>query len=491
MNAISQKQPKALYMLFFAEMWERFSFYGMKALLIVFMTTKMKYVDKEANLILGAYLALVYALPMFGGMLADRVLGYRKAILWGGVTMAMGHFVLAIPGETAFFAGLGFIIVGNGFFKPNISSLVGKLYAEGDSRRDSGFVIFYMGINIGAALGSVLCGWVGQSVNWHLGFGLAGVFMLIGLFTFLKFQSLLEDHGYSPVPEKLSAKSPFGLSTEKLIYMLSWLMIPAFVMLITHHEIMDFIMYPLAAVAFVYLAITSFRLGKEAGSKLWAATILVICSVMFWTFFEQGGGSLNLFALRNVDMNLFGVKLPSTAVNNFINPFFIVTLGAVFTALWTFLGKRGWEPNTPVKFGLAFIQLGLGFYMFVLGARAAVDTGMVSLLYFAGGYLFLSTGELCISPIGLSMISKLTPGRMVGLLMGIWFLASAMGQYFAGIVGTWMAIPSENGTASLPPVESLKIYSGVFETITNVTVCSGGVILLISPLIRRWMREVR
>lgn len=488
---IFSKHPKALYLLFFAEMWERFSFYGMKALLLVYMTSQLKYKDAEANLILGAYLALVYALPMIGGMLADKYLGYRKAVIWGGIVMVLGHFVLAIPSEQSFYYGLGCIIVGNGFFKPNISSMVGKLYKDGDPNRDAGFTIFYLGINIGATIGALLCGYIGQTIDWHLGFGLAGVFMILGLVIFIYFQSMLGEVG-NEINKEFNERNSLGLmKNEYIMYLLSLACIPLFVLMIKHNSVMDYIMSTLSIAALIYLVIMMIKAGKEAGLKLLAATIMIISSVFFWSFYEQGGGALNLYALRNVNMNFFGFHLASTAVNNAINPAFIVIFGLIFTVIWRELGKRNLEPSTPLKFGLGLIQLALGFYVFVLGGQMAGTDGLVSLGYFALGYMFLSTGELCLSPIGLSMVTKLSPKQIVGFVMGVWFLASGLGQYFAGIVGTKMAIPTIDGQASIPAVESLKIYSGVFLKITYFTLTTGIIFSLFSPVIKKWMGDVK
>ncbi len=491
MNQTSTKHPKALYVLFFAEMWERFSFYGMKALLMVYMVTQMKYPDEQANLILGSYLALVYSLPMLGGLLADKFLGYRKAVIWGGIVMAIGHFVLAIPNDISFFFGLGFIIVGNGFFKPNISSMVGKLYKEGDPKRDAGFTLFYLGINIGAAMGGLICGIIGQKISWHLGFGLAGVFMILGLFVFIKWQDILGEIGLPTNMEVIQKKVLGFLSYEHLIYLGSFLLVPCFVLMIIFNGIMLSIMISLSFFALAFLLYTAYTLKGSEGYKLLAATVMIVFSVLFWTFYEQGGGSLNLFALRNVDMVLFGYEMPSTAVNNFINPAFIVIFGLLFTLLWKFLNDRKLEPSTPLKFGLGLLQLALGFYVFYLGAMHATTDGLVSLTYFTLGYLFLSTGELCLSPIGLSMVTKLSPLHIVGLVMGIWFLASGLGQYFAGVVGTWMAIPDTNGTEALPKVQSLMIYAGVFKKIAWITLISGITMTAISPIVKKWMGDIR
>ncbi|MEI6312065.1 MAG: peptide MFS transporter [Bacteroidota bacterium] len=486
-----QKHPKSLYVLFFAEMWERFSFYGMKALLMVYMVTQLKYDDEKSNLILGSYLALVYALPILGGMMADKFLGYRKAVIFGGLVMVLGHFVLAIPSESSFYFGLGCIIIGNGFFKPNISSMVGKLYKEGDPDRDAGFTIFYMGINIGAALGGLICGIVGQKYSWHLGFGLAGIFMILGLIVFVYFQDMLGEVGLPTDPDFNKKKSLPILRNEHVIYLVSILLIPIFVLLIQHNSIMDYIMSGLSILSLVYLIYIMFTSGREAGLKLLAATIMIISSVFFWSFYEQGGGALNLYALRNVNMHVLGMDLPSTAVNNFINPAFIVLFGFVFTWLWKELSKRNLEPSTPLKFGLGLIQLGIGFYVFVIGGQMAGEAGLVSLAYFALGYLFLSTGELCLSPIGLSMVTKLSPLKIVGFVMGVWFLASGLGQYFAGIIGTKMAIPTLEGVATISKAASLKIYSDTFLKITYFTVGTGLFFSLCSPIIKKWMGDVK
>jgi POT family proton-dependent oligopeptide transporter len=489
--SVSAKQPPALYLLFFTEMWERFSYYGMRALLVLYMTSQLKYDDVKANLVYGAYTACVYAMPLLGGFLADRLLGYRKAVMLGGLVMMLGHFVLAIPSNSTFFVGLACLVCGNGFFKPNISTMVGKLYEQGDPRRDSGFSFFYMGINIGAFFGSLLCGFLGQKVDWHLGFGLAGVFMLLGIVTFTVWQARLGDVGLPPEPDTLSSPSPIGLRWETAIYLGAFLSIPIFVYLISSYEVMNYIMTPLCISAFGYLLFVAFREGGEAGGRLLVAVILIFSSALFWAFFEQGGGSLNLFANRNVDMNFFGTELSSAAVNNALNPFFVIVFSAAFASIWLWLASRNIEPTSPVKFALGFLQLGLGFYVFVIGGKLAGESGMVNLAFLALGYVFISTGELCLSPIGLSAVTKLSPARMTGMVMGAWFLASAFGQYLAGIIGTWMAIPHDSGAGALKPIESLAIYSGVFEKITLVCIGAAVVLFLLVPFMNKQMHGVK
>ena len=484
-NAIA-KQPRQLYLLFFAEMWERFSFYGMKALLIAYMVTELKFDEPKSYGILGAYSALVYTMPMLGGMLADRFLGYRRAVIYGGILMTIGHLVLALPQEWSFFYGMAFIICGNGFFKPNISSLVGTLYQENDPRRDSGFSLFYMGINIGAALGGLLCGYVGQRINWHYGFGLAGIFMVLGLIVFAFGQKSLGDRGLPPNLAALK-KKVIGITQEQLIYVAALLIIPVVVALFHRYEIMDYFMAILGIIAIAYVLWEAFRMDRVSRNKLIAALFMIIFSILFWAFYEQNAGSLNLFAMRNVDMHVMGVELPALSVNNFLPPGWVVILSFFFAWLWTWLAKRKLEPTTPVKFGFAFVLMAIGFLVFYIACLKA-DSGLISLLAFALGYMFIIAGELCLSPIGLSMVTKLSPVRMVAVMMGIWFFASAGGEFLAGKIGTLMSVPEavqNNAVASLP------YYATILKEIALASGIAGVAILLLSPLVKKWMGDVK
>ena len=476
-----QGHPKQLALLFFTEMWERFSFYGMRALLMLFMVQQLQYADVKANLIYGTYTALVYLMPLFGGIAADKILGYRKAIILGGVLMAVGHLVLAVPTEWSFFAGMAFLISGNGFFKPNISSMVGKLYAPDDARRDSAFSIFYMGVNLGAAIGGLLCGYIGQKINWHYGFGLAGIFMVVGLITFVIGQKSLGNIGLVPKNENGEAVAK---QNQILVYVISLAIVPLFIFLFNHYTLMGKIMFPICIIATITMVAIAYQQEKEARDRMLTAIVLVAFSVLFWAFYEQGGGSLNLYTERNV--NTFG--FPAAAINNFINPFYIILLSFPFAWLWISLANKGKEPSTPMKFSLSFFQLGIGFFLFVIGAKLAFD-GRVSFLWYALGYLMLTTGELCISPIGLSMITKLSPPKFTGMMMGFWFLASALGQHLAGLIGTLMAIPSESGETTVSAVDSLNIYSGVFMKIFYVSIGGGLVLLLLVPILKKAMHS--
>ncbi|GEO09830.1 peptide MFS transporter [Segetibacter aerophilus] len=484
----SSGHPKQLYILFFAEMWERFSFYGMKALLLAYMVTQLKFDEPKGYAILGSYAALVYTMPMFGGMMADRFLGNRKAVLFGGILMSIGHLVLAVPQGWSFFYGMAFIICGNGFFKPNISSLVGTLYADNDPKKDSGFSLFYMGINIGAALGGLLCGYVGQRINWHYGFGLAGIFMIVGLVVFYIGGKSLGHRGLPPDADALKKPLFAGITTEVVIYLATLCLVPVVVILFNQYQVMDVIMFGLGAIAIIYILFTAFRLEKTERYKLFSALILVIFSTLFWAFYEQNSGSLNLFAMRNVDMRVGGSDLPPLSVNNFLPPAWVILLSFFFAWLWPALNRRRREPSTPLKFAFSFILMGIGFYVFYAACAASRETGLISLFSFVAGYFFIISGELCISPIGLSMITKLSPKRMVALMMGMWFFASALGEFFAGKIGSLMSVPE---AVVYNPVLSLPYYATILNKIGMYSIGIGILLICFVPLIRKWMSDVR
>lgn len=484
------KHPRQLYMLFFAEMWERFSFYGMKALLLAYMVTQLQFDEPKGYAILGSYAALVYTMPMFGGFLADRYLGYRRAVIFGGVLMVAGHLILAIPQGWSFYYGMAFIICGNGFFKPNISTLVGTLYSNNDPRKDSAFSLFYMGINIGAALGGLICGYVGPVINWHWGFGLAGIFMIIGLVVFILGKRSLGDRGLAPDLHNLQRRRFLFFTLEHLIYGGSLLVIPLIVALFNRYELMDVLMFGLGAVALVYILVLAFKLDKIEKYKLLAALVMIISSALFWAFYEQNSGSLNLFAMRNVNMSVLGYQLAPLSVNNFLPPGWVILLSFVFAWLWPWLSKRNLEPSTPLKFACSFILLGMGFCVFYIGCATSGNDGLISLLAFAGGYFFIICGELCLSPIGLSMVTKLAPVKIAALMMGIWFFASAIGEFLAGKVGSLMSVPKEIAETG-DPVTTLPYYADILMKIGLFSLGMGVLLLCLVPMLRRWMADVR
>ncbi|MBU3713544.1 MAG: peptide MFS transporter, partial [Ferruginibacter sp.] len=506
------KYPKQLWYLFFVEMWERFTFYGMRALLTLYIshlilstnyqslnasdleikkesyqqlnkevldTNHPKYYietsiqsEKDnaeviSNRKYGLIQAFIYAMAFLGGLFADKIFGFRKSVFWGGMLMAVGAFVMAVPGAFFFYAGISILIVGNGFFKPNISTMVGSLYRNDDPRRDAGFSLFYSGINLGALLSGLIIGYIGTSISWSLGFALSGLFMLLGLGLFLKTQKTLGPIGLPPSAALLYGKTKYGLTRNTLVYIASLLFIPLFFILIyfsfevdvtflfghptdknghlildkngfpvpTVMDFSDVFMSVMAIVIVIYLVYMLFSLKKDEIGKMIVAIVLIMMSVIFWSFFEQGGGSLNFFAINNVD----GLGFNMTQINNAIGAFWVVLLAPLIGIFWFWLSKRKLEPNTTVKFGLGFIFLGAGFLIFFWSKFFSTPDGLTPLWTFILAYLVITIGELCLSPIGLSMITRLSPARLTGMMMGTWFLASAYGQYGAGLIGAALA----------------------------------------------------
>jgi POT family proton-dependent oligopeptide transporter len=500
--------PKALFLLFFAEMWERFSYYGMRALLILYMVAKIVpeqlgehagfgFTDDKAYGIYAAYGSLVYATPIIGGLLAEKFLGYRRSILIGGLLMAAGQFFLAFSplnismdgqfAEYVFFIGLCLLVIGNGYFKPNISSFVGKFYGEGDPRRDGGFTLFYMGINVGAFLTPLTCGAIGELEGWEYGFGIAGFGMLLGLIVFLYGQSkgVFEDKGLPPKPELLTVKN------NSLLYGGTILAIPLFYLLINQNDIVDVILGILGLGILVFLTIFAIRQDSAAArDKIFVIMILLLFTTMFWTFFELAGSAINLFTERNVDRHIMGTEIP-TSVFQSVNPAFIILLAPVFTWVWGLLGKRKLEPPAPYKFSAGLILLGLGFGAFVIGKGFAHE-GLVPLVFLVMAYLLHTLGELCLSPVGLSLVTKLAPAHIVGLLMGIWFMSSSIAHQ-AGKHIAQLTSKTAGGvdTAGLPAAEALDTYIGVFGTVGLVAVAAGLLLLVLSPFITKWMHGVR
>lgn len=640
------KYPKQLWYLFLIEMWERFTFYGMRALLGLYISHLILSVDyhqadkktMDANIAkyesehegekiteahpqyyiitsaqknaddaeaisnkrYGIINAFIYMMAFIGGLFADKLFGFRRSIFWGGILMAIGTFTMAIPGSFSFYLGVSVLIVGTGFFKPNISTMVGMLYRDGDPRRDAGFSLFYSGINTGAFLSGLTIAYIGTAYSWSLGFSLAGICMLMGLGLFLFTQKTLGPIGLAPDPENL--KKPMAGMSKGIVYQIgSLLFIPLFFALVyfpidlnmtgvfgtvkkvnviaaentgtfegtllkdsiavpntsmflmdennktintfttdaegkfkatdipmanvanimadttsgankiayTSEEgkpkniainddklfpvlesyivqFVDVIFMIAALITLLYLFIEIRKAEKNEAKKLTAAVILIFFSVLFWSFFEQGGGSLNFFANGNVQSEGFNM----TSVNNSVNALWVILFAPLVGLLWLGLSNRKMEPNTVVKFGLGFVFLGLGFYTFFISKFSADADGMTPLWMFCFAYLVVTIGELCLSPIGLSMVTKLSPKRLYGVMMGTWFLASAYGQYGAGLIGAALAKGEDTGE-NLSNVQKLEQYTSGYEMIAYVSIGSGILLILISPLIRKLMQEVK
>jgi POT family proton-dependent oligopeptide transporter len=479
------KYPKQLWYLFLTEMWERFSFYGMRGMLMVFMVTQLAFEEKDANLKYGAIQAFVYAFTFIGGLFADKILGFKKSLFWGGLLMIAGSFILAFAPSETFFLGISFTIVGTGFFKPNISTMVGALYKKGDARRDAGFGLFYTGINIGAFLGGLLCVYIGKFHSWGWAFGLSGIGMTIGLISFLGTQKTMGPIGNSPIFNLPGNKRKIR---EIAVYILSLASVPLIITMVKNTAYTDIFMYTIGPLTIVYLIYEMTKLEKGDVLKLIAALIFIAFSIVFWAFFEQSGGSLSLFALYNLNDSLAGVSgIDPNVVNNSANSVFVIAFSALIGLVWLAMAKRKIEPNTVIKFGLGFLFLAVAFYVFYATKFFAGEDGKTSLDIFTIAYLIITFGELCLSPIGLSIMTKLSPQKLWGVMMGMWFLASAYGQYVAGILGAGMASPKDDAS----PMEKLQGYTDGYLQLAIYAAICGGALILISPLVRKLMGDVK
>jgi POT family proton-dependent oligopeptide transporter len=488
------KYPKQLWYLFFSEMWERFSFYGMRGMLVIFMVNQLMMNDEVANLQYGATQAFVYAFTFVGGLFADKILGYRKSLFWGGILMIVGSVILAIDPKQFFFVGIGFTIIGTGFFKPNISTIVGKLYKDDDNRRDAGFSLFYAGVNLGALIGGYLCIAVANGnmlssiipvhLRWNVAFGFASIVMIISLLTFVQTQKSLGEIGLSPLLDLESSKKK---TYEYLTYAGSILIIPVVILLVSNSGYTDIFMYIIGPCSLLYLLYEMKNFSVKENKKLIAALVFILFSIVFWAFFEQSGGSLSLFAASNLNNTVLGIKLDPNGVNNSANSLFVIAFAALVGLVWLWLSKRKIEPNTVVKFGLGFLFLAGGFWVFYYTKFFADANGITSLDLFAFGWFIITFGELCLSPIGMSIMTKLSPAKLQAVMMGMWFLASAYGQYFAGLLGANIAGASENSTN----IEKLIVYADGYKQLAIYALIAGLLLILISPWVKKLMQEVK
>lgn len=543
-----RRHPKGLHILFFAEMWERFSYYGMRGLLIFYLTQHFIFDDRFAQGLYGTYAALVYLLPLVGGFLADKYLGTHKAIAFGALLLVAGHFMMGVEGPPArqmlnvsgstyefvvegrandrqvflqvgegrhnfsatpegglriedlpagaplpdelepgeyemtvegrqpffvgvFYLAIALIVMGVGYLKANISSAVGQLYAQGDPRRDPGFTLYYFGINLGAFWAGILCGWLGQSFGWAFGFGAAGVGMLLGWAVFVSRRLLffipgppqLPLHiGAPPDPEALKKPLLGPITLETALYLLAVPCVALVWFVSQRHETTGWMLTIgglLFLGYFIFYVVT--KCTAVEAQRLILSLILIIASIMFWALFEQAGSSLNLFAERNTQLPNDGFVTVQAAQVQSFNPFFILVFAPIFAGVWVLLGRMGKDPNTPLKFALALVQVGLGFWLLVWGANFADENYRVPLIFLAGAYLLHTTGELCLSPVGLSMITKLSPAAIVSFMMAGWFLSSAFAHYAAGIIAQFTAVETAAGQV-LDPAGALATYTAVF-----------------------------
>lgn len=488
------KYPRQLWHLFFSEMWERFCFYGMRGMLVVFMVSQLNMDKGVANLQYGATQAFVYAFTFIGGLFADKILGYRKSLFWGGILMIIGSIILVIDPVRLFFFGISFTIIGTGFFKPNISTIVGRLYRDDDDRRDAGFSLFYAGVNLGALIGGYICIAVAQGdllssmvpehLRWNVAFGFAAVVMVISLLTFTRTQKALGPIGTSPLAHLEPNKKRIY---EIAVYVGSLAILPIIMMMVSKTEYTDIFMYIIGPASLVYLFYEMKNYSASENKKLLAALVFIIFSIFFWAFFEQSGGSLSLFADNNLKNEMFGLGMNPVGVNNSANSLFVIIFAAIVGIVWIWMSKKKIEPNTIVKFGLGFLFLAGGFYVFYATRLFAGDDGKTSLGVFTFGWFIITFGELCLSPIGMSAMTKLSPTKLQAVIMGMWFLASAYGQYFAGILGANIANASENATN----LEALNVYCDGYKQLALYALIAGIILIAISPFVKKLMQGVK
>ena len=484
--------PKGLFYLFFAELWERFSFYGMRALLTLYMIEHIFKAlverDTATVVVYASYGSLVYASTVIGGQISDKILGMRSSIFLGGILMALGHFVLAIENDIAFFLALALIVVGNGFFKPNISTFVGALYKDGDVRKDSGFTIFYMGINIGGWIAPLLCGWLAVKYGYHYGFGLAGIGMLTGLIFFwsgIK-KNIFGDKGMPPSKE-VYEKKVLGIPQKTLIPIIAFLCAPGIAYLLASWQknyvsgLFKFIGF--AVLAYIIYIIYNLK-TNEARKKMVMAVLITFFMTLFWGFHELSGSVITLFASRNVALD----GIMTAAQTNSLNSMFIIILAIPISLVWGYLSKRGLNPRTPYKFGLGLLLAGVCFYILSISGASADENGMVPFAYLLIMYLILSIGELFMSPVGLSKITDLSPKNVVSFMMGVWFLSSAYAFQIVGFIGEQLAIESTD--VNVGGLQTLEVYTNGFNLIAMYSLGAGAIVLLFSPLMKKLMGNV-
>ena len=554
--------PRGLVILFLTEMWERFSYYGMRGLLVVYLTQHFLFSDEKSSTLYGAYTALVYVMTIVGGSLADRYLGARKAVTFGAILLTLGHFGMSFEGNGSkqllsyndnqyqivldgrggdakqiivtdsgrsyitftetemqiadpsavnlpaniqrsdldmsvereqmylniLYLSLALLIAGVGFLKANISTIVGSLYGFGDARRDSGFTIFYMGINLGAFLASIFCGYLGIKYGWKYGFGLAGFGMLLGLLIFLSSQSWLEGKAEPPSIEKLKQKVFLFINVEWACYLVGVGIIALSMFLVMNEELVGNILAPIGILMFLgFIGYAIISLQGDERSRMFAALYFILAQIPFWALFEQAGSSLNLFTARLVDREILGWSVPGPVFQS-LNAGFIFIFAPLVAWLWIALAKRNKNPSTPVKFALGVAMAGLGFLALVAGMNGSGAAGLTPVMFIFLIYWLHTMGELMVSPVGLSAITKLAPARIVGMTMGAWFLYSGLSNYLAGAIARTTGAETIGG--QITNVAAAKAgYAEVYSQVGYLALGIAVVMLLISPVITKMMRD--
>ena len=507
--------PRGLGLLFATEMWERFSYYGMRAILVLFLVQSLHWTTKEAAQLYGYYTSLVYLTPLIGGYLADRWIGTRRSLVIGGIIISLGHFCLAFSSMQMFYLGLSLVIIGTGFFKSNVSTMVGQIYKPGDARRDAGFTIFYMGINLGATIGQFVCGYCGDPVRWgeggwHIGFAAAGVGMVAGLITYVSLRdTYLPGIGLGTAVErakKAAASAAQGAAgaLQNMDKNAWWQALVGAVLggLLANYlgaaqgTVMDAIIgFGFGILVGGAVSLTLLGTRGEERERVVALFIVVFFVTAFWASYEQAGSSMNLFALRNTQLNVGTFHIPPAWLQS-VNTIDIVVFAPVFAVIWAFLSKRGWEPSTAMKMVIGLALLGTGFLFMVAGGRRA-DTGvLVSPFWLVAAYTFHTWGELCISPVGLSYFTKVAPLRFASLLMGVWFLSNAAANFVAGWLAGHLPTPGETAAAPTTALDTMIQHaaatnSGFWMIFVVIGFGASATMLVCVPLLKWLTRGVK
>jgi POT family proton-dependent oligopeptide transporter len=484
MTMTSLKQPTALYNLFFIELWERFGFYCVQSLLVLFLSKAYHLADAVAYDVFTGFSALIYASPVIGGYIADKFLGFRKAILLGAILYIAGYFALATTNRTLFYPALALLVCGNGFFKSCVSSLVGSLYEHNDPRRDSGFTIFYMGINIGGFFSPILCTWAAVTFGWGYGFLLAGIGMLFGFAIAVQGFKRLGEHGLPPDNLRLAQPLFSGLSIENSLYLATIITVFVLARFMHYPRVIDYVFDVFAVLTFIGLTIITCRYSREQRNKMFLLLVLTTFSVLFWALYNQTFSSITLYTDRIVDRHIFHWIIP-TAMFQAVNPFFIVLLSPMLAKLWARTNGTRWGISMPMKFAIALLLMGAGFLALSAGVTLANKQGMVSMFWLNFSYFLQTAGELCLSPIGLSMITALAPANLTGMLMGVWFLAIATGYAVGDYIANLTSIPS-----TITDLATMgHIYSHTYTQFGWVSLSIGLLLVFLTPILRQMIAE--
>lgn len=483
---LNKSHPKQLFYVSFASMWVWFSYYGVKALLIAYMVTQMHLAERYGYAVLGTYAALVYGLQIFGGVLADRLLGFRKSMIWGGILMICGHVTLALPYPQFFFAGLSFIAWGSGFFSGPDAAIIGMFYPVNDqSHKDNGFILFYMIINTGMALGGLVCGYVGQNINWHYGFGLAGVFMILGLINFI--YGIPATVGKPPDTQRLKKKRFLFFDNELFVYAATLVAVGLTLLLFKHTGIMDALVLPITLLSFLYVIYIGIKSTKQIRLKLFALLFVFVMYACWLALYEQSTGTINLFILRNVNLHIGNFKIPALAFNNFFPSFLLVLLTPLALATWKFFKRRNHNVHTITRLIIGITAMGIYFGILWITCRQNLQSGLIPVALLAFGYVFMEIGEVCIAPAMQASAFNLSPLHIVGTIMSIGALSGALAEFLAAKIGALTSVPA--GVTN--PSQTITYYISIFGKLSLLSIAAAVLYIILFPTLKRWMQDVQ